>query len=78
MEITERFDRPVDGLLQLNWSTGVEVTTITPSGVMDNTNASGGSNLSLNIPFTLKIKQEYNRIKYRYNIKKNAKIHDKL
>ena len=45
---------------------------------MDNTNASGGSNLSLNIPFTLKIKQEYNRIKYRYNIKKNAKIHDKL
>ena len=78
LEITERFDRPVDGLLQLNWSTGVEVTTITPSGVMDNTNASGGSNLSLNIPFTLKIKQEYNRIKYRYNIKKNAKIHDKL
>ena len=47
LEITERFDRPVDGLLQLNWSTGVEVTTITPSGVMDNTNASGGSNLSL-------------------------------
>lgn len=78
LEITEKFDRPVDGLLQLNWITGVDVTTIRPSGVFDNTYASGGSNLSLNIPFTLKIKQEYNRIKYRYNIKKNAKIHDKL
>ena len=78
LKITEKFDRPVDGLLQLNWSTGVDVTAIRPSGTLDNTYASGGSNLSLYIPLSLKIKQEFSRIKYRYNIKRYTNIHNKL
>lgn len=78
LEITEKFDRPVDGLLQLNWITGVDVTTIRPSGVFDNTYASGGSNLSLNIPLALKIKQEFSRLRYRYDIKKYTNTHNKL
>jgi GR25 family glycosyltransferase involved in LPS biosynthesis len=78
LKITEKFDRPVDGLLQLNWGTGVDVTAIRPSGVLDNTYASGGSNLSLNIPLSLKIKQEFSRIKYRYYIKKYTNIHNNL
>jgi hypothetical protein len=49
-----------------------------PSGVFDNTYASGGSNLSLNIPLALKIKQEFSRIRYRYDIKKYTNIHNKL
>ena len=78
LKITEKFDRPVDGLLQLNWSTNVDVTAIRPSGVFDNTYASGGSNLSLNIPLSLKIKQEFSRIKYRYDIKRYTNINNKL
>jgi len=37
LEITKKFDRPVDGLLQLNWNTKINITTISPSGVLDNT-----------------------------------------
>jgi glycosyl transferase, family 25 len=78
LEITKKFDRPVDGLLQLNWDTKINITSITPSGVIDNTYASGGSNLSLNIPLSQKLKQEYNRIKYRYYIKKYTKKYYKI
>ena len=78
LEITKRFDRPVDGLLQLNWDTKINITTITPSGVIDNTYASGGSNLSLNIPLSQKLKQEFNRIRYRYHIKKYTKKYYKI
>ena len=78
LEMTKKFDRPVDGLLQLNWDTKINITTITPSGVIDNTYASGGSNLSLNIPLSQKLKQEFNRIKYRYYIKKYTKKYYKI
>ena len=78
LEMTKKFDRPVDGLLQLNWDTKINITTITPSGVIDNTYASGGSNLSLNIPLSQKLKQEFNRIKYRYYIKKYTKKYNKI
>ena len=33
LEITKKFDRPVDGLLQLHWNTKINITTICPSGV---------------------------------------------
>ena len=78
LEITKRFDRPVDGLLQLNWDTKINITTISPSGVIDNTHASGGSNLSLKIPLNQRLKQEFNRIKYRYYIKKYTNKHHKI
>lgn len=77
LEKTEKFDRPVDTLLQTYWNTGVEISSIKPSGVKDNTFDTGGSNLSLHLPITLKIKQEYNRIKYRNNIKKYFYKHNK-
>ncbi len=78
LEITKRFDRPVDGLLQLNWDTKINITTISPSGVIDNTRASGGSNLSLKIPLNQRLKQEFNRIKYRYYIKKYTNKYYKI
>lgn len=70
LQITKKFDRPVDTFLQTCWNTNIKVTSIEPSGVIDNTNASGGSNLSLQVPLSKKLKQEYNRVKYRYYIKK--------
>jgi GR25 family glycosyltransferase involved in LPS biosynthesis len=78
LEITKKFDRPVDGLLQLHWNTKINITTICPSGVKDNTQASGGSNLSLKIPLDQRLKQEFNRIRYRYNIKKYTKKYHKI
>ena len=78
LEITKKFDRPVDGLLQLHWNTKINITTICPSGVIDNTQASGGSNLSLKIPLDQRLKQEFNRIRYRYNIKKYTKKYHKI
>lgn len=78
LEVTQKFDRPVDGLLQLSWNTNIHVTSIYPSGVIDNTHASGGSNLSLKIPFVLRLKQEFKRIIYRYKLKKYAKKYYKV
>ena len=78
LEATQKFDRPVDTLLQLNWNTGIQVTSISPSGVNDNTHAAGGSNLSLKIPFSQRLQREFKRIKYRYDLlrylKKNNKV----
>ena len=78
LEVTQKFDRPVDGLLQLSWNTKIHVTSIYPSGVIDNTHASGGSNLSLKIPLSLRLKQEFKRIKYRYNLKKCIDKYNKI
>ena len=36
-DITNKFDRPVDTLIQSNWHTGINITSIKPSGVKDNT-----------------------------------------
>ena len=78
LEATQKFDRPIDTLLQLNWNTGIQVTSISPSGVNDNTHAAGGSNLSLKIPFSHRLQREFKRIKYRYDLlrylKKNNKV----
>lgn len=78
LEVTQKFDRPVDTLLQLNWNTNIQVTSINPSGVIDNTYASGGSNLSLRIPFSQRLRQEFKRIKYRYNLKRYVKRYNKV
>ena len=78
LELTKKFDRPVDGLLQLNWITDMQITSIDPSGVMDNTYASGGSNLSLSIPFSLRMIQEFKRIKYRYNLRRYINKYNKV
>ena len=74
LDITNKFDRPVDTLIQSNWHTGINITSIKPSGVKDNTYASGGSNLSLHMPLAKRLKQEYKRVKYRHSIKKYDKL----
>jgi len=74
LDITNKFDRPVDTLIQSYWHTGINITCINPSGVKDNTHASGGSNLSLHMPLAKRLKQEYKRVKYRHSIKKYDKL----
>ena len=78
LELTQVFDRPVDGLLQLEWDTNIKISTITPSGVIDNTRDSGGSNLSIDMPFRQKLQHEWTRLKYRKKIVKYANKINKI
>lgn len=45
LRVTERFDRPVDTVLQLSGMTGQRVLCIEPSGVQDDTQGAGGTTI---------------------------------
>lgn len=71
LEITESFDRPVDGLLQLSWVTGVAPSCAVPSGISDRTQQAGGSTISTGVRPNLAktIVREINRLVYRRRIR---------
>ncbi|MBL4750070.1 MAG: glycosyltransferase family 25 protein [Amylibacter sp.] len=73
LELTERFDRPIDGMLQLYWETGLQLSCVMPSGVSDRTAAVGGSTLSSKQPVFKRLGREFNRIWYRAQIHKYSK-----
>ncbi len=73
LELTERFDRPIDGMLQLYWETGLQLSCVVPSGVADRTAALGGSTLSSKQPAFKRLGREFNRIWYRAQIRKYSK-----
>jgi len=66
---TEVFDRPVDGLLQMFWESGIAVTCAVPSGVSDRTRQTGGSTISRRKNLMQRIDWEYNRWAYRNAIR---------
>lgn len=45
LAVTERFDRPVDGVVQLLGVTGQRILCVVPSGVRDDTAAAGGTTI---------------------------------
>ncbi|MEZ5755967.1 MAG: glycosyltransferase family 25 protein [Paracoccaceae bacterium] len=45
LAVTERFDRPVDGVVQLLGVTGQRILCVEPSGVRDDTAAAGGTTI---------------------------------
>lgn len=45
LAVTERFDRPVDGVIQLLGVTGQRVLCVVPSGVRDNSQEAGGTTI---------------------------------
>jgi len=71
LEITERFDRPVDTLLQMNWVTGVPLSCAVPSGLSDRTEEAGGSTISVKSRKKLsqKLSREIRRFLYRSRIR---------
>ncbi len=73
LELTERFDRPIDGVLQLYWETGLQLSCVVPSGVADRTAATGGSTLSAKQPLSKKLGRELRRYRYKTQIKKYSK-----
>lgn len=68
LELTERFDRPVDTTLQMYWQTGMQLSCVVPSGVTDRTQETGGSTLSKNTALHIKIKKEWQRFYYRRKV----------
>ena len=69
-----RIDRPVDGFLQLFWSTNQSISCITPSGVTDITKISGGSTLSMRQSKYSSIIRSFRRLSYRLKIKIYSKV----
>lgn len=67
---TETFDRPVDGVLQLVWETGVPIYCARPSGVTDRTVQTGGSTISGRSSGDLlaKLRKQVLRWQYRRNV----------
>lgn len=46
LEVTDRFDRPVDTVMQLTWKTGVDTLAVVPSGVSEMDSDLGGTTQS--------------------------------
>jgi glycosyl transferase, family 25 len=66
---TEPFDRPVDTFLQMIWVTGTPVTVISPSGVVDVSQRSGGTTVGRkNMSIAQKLHHEIARPLYRSRV----------
>jgi len=70
-----KIDRPVDGFLQLFWSTKQNISLIQPSGITDITHISGGSILSIKKSIYSSIIRSFIRVYYRIKIKFYSKIY---
>lgn len=78
LEKTAKFDRPVDTTLQMHWVTGIHPVSLMPSGIIDQTENSGGSTLALKHNLSSNLSREWNRALYRMKIKRLSKKHYKL
>jgi GR25 family glycosyltransferase involved in LPS biosynthesis len=74
LENTKKFDRPIDGMLQMHWFTGVSPVCIVPSGVTDRTHETGGSTLSIKKSNIISLYRIIQRIIYRIKIRNYSKI----
>lgn len=70
LALTQTFDRPVDGLLQLTWETGISMACVDPPGVSDRTTETGGSTISVRNRRNVfkRLEKEYLRWRYRRDI----------
>lgn len=57
LAMSERFDRPVDSFIQLQWATGVPIHHVTPPVVMNGGEALGGSTISRRLPIMEKARR---------------------
>lgn len=69
LEVTEVFDRPVDGVMQMPWVTDLPVAIIQPSGLREVSEALGGTTIQAKGHRPLaRIKRELERTLYRIRI----------
>lgn len=72
LEITERFDRPVDGVLQLTWETGIDTLALQPAPVREIDADLGGSTQRKRKGIGAKLHAEVARALYRRRIAERA------
>ncbi len=75
LELTETFDRPVDGVLQLKWATGIDVHCVIPSGTRDRTAETGGSTIAAGqrAGIAARLAKQFHRSAYRRAIAKMSR-----
>jgi len=78
LEKSKEIDRPVDGFLQMFWSTGQNISCINPSGIRDITQISGGSTLSVKQSRRSSINRSLIRFLYRIKIRVYSKLYKKI
>ena len=69
---TERFDRPVDTFMQLQWAHGVRVLAVWPSGVSEISSHLGGSQIGRRKSISEKLRREILRPIYRFRLARRA------
>lgn len=73
LDITQRFDRPIDTFLQMGWVTEIWPVCVVPSGVADRTQETGGSTISQQKSLRAKFIREFKRANYRFAVKRCSK-----
>lgn len=68
LELTARFDRPVDSFLQMSWVTSNPLYCAVPPGISDRTSQTGGSTISGRKRFSDRISREIKRFLYRRRV----------
>lgn len=69
LDLSVRFDRPVDGLVQLYWETGLQPAIVVPSGVSDSTASVGGTTIQAkDLGLMRRLRRELFRPIYRWQI----------
>ena len=68
LDITDRFDRPIDAYLQLKWKHGVRILTLWPNGVREHSSSLGGSLIGKERNNSDKLQREILRPFYRAKI----------
>lgn len=71
LERTQKFDRPIDTLVQSFWHTGLQPSVIYPSGAYHADNTLGGTTIQNSTQSTWqKLRREFKRARYRIAAKK--------
>jgi len=68
LDITDRFDRPIDAYLQLKWKHGVRILTLWPNGVRERSSSLGGSLIAKKRSNVDRLRRELLRPLYRAKI----------
>ena len=76
LEITQRFDRPVDTFLQMPWITRVHMLTVSGSGISEVSGRLGGSIIQKPSAGRLPLRREMLRFNYRRKIRALQDGHD--
>lgn len=75
LHLTEVFDRPVDTYLQMHWITRIAPLVVAPSGLVDCTQAAGGSTIGNRKTLGDRVNREVRRFAYRRNIERLSRRH---